>query len=132
MSFTSFAFLVFVAIVVLAYYITPAKYRWIVLLLASYGYYLQASPKSFIFILTTTVVTFYGAKKIDEENLLQKAYLAEHKTTLSRDEKKAYKESVAKRKKRVLVLALVIDFGILILLKYFRYYLDVLGIGLFN
>ena len=52
MSFTSFAFLVFVAIVVLAYYITPAKYRWIVLLLASYGYYLQASPKSFIFILT--------------------------------------------------------------------------------
>ena len=90
MSFTSFAFLVFVAIVVLAYYITPA-------------YYLQASAKSFAFILTTTVVTFYGAKKIDEENLLQKAYLAEHKTTLSRDEKKAYKESVAKRKKRVLV-----------------------------
>lgn len=132
MSFTSFAFLVFVAIVVLAYYITPVKYRWIILLVASYGYYLQASAKSFAFILATTIVTFYGAKKIDEENLLQKAYLAENKATLSRDEKKAYKESVAKRKKRILTLVLVIDFGILILLKYFRYYLDVLGIGLFK
>ena len=90
MSFTSFAFLVFVAIVVLAYYITPVKYRWIILLVASYGYYLQASAKSFAFILATTIVTFYGAKKIDEENLLQKAYLAENKATLSRDEKKAY------------------------------------------
>ncbi|MBR0469111.1 MAG: MBOAT family protein [Mogibacterium sp.] len=132
MSFTSFAFLIFVGVLVLIYYATPARYRWVVLLLASYGYYLQASAKSFAFILLTTVVTFYGALFIDKENSAQKAYLAENKATLSRDEKKAYKEAVAKRKKRILVLVLVIDFGILILLKYFRYYLDVLGIGLFK
>ena len=132
MSFTSFAFLIFVSAVVLIYYITPAKHRWIVLLLASYGYYLQASAKSFAFIVTTTVVTFYTAKFIDRENKAQKAYLAENRDVLSRDEKKAYKETVAKRKKRMLILGLVIDFGILILLKYFRYYLDVLGVGLFK
>ena len=132
MSFTSFAFLVFVGAVVLVYYATPSKYRWIVLLLASYGYYLQASAKSFAFILCTTIVTFYGALFIDKENRAQKTYLAQNRDSLSRDEKKAYKESVAKRKKRILILVLVIDFGILILLKYFRYYLDVLGIGLFK
>lgn len=132
MAFTSFAFLVFVAAVVSAYYVTPARYRWIVLLIASYGYYLQASAKSFVFILITTVVTFYGAKFIDGENRRQKAYLAENRDALSRDEKKAYKEAVAKRKKRILILVLVIDFGILILLKYFRYYLDVLGVSLFK
>lgn len=132
MAFTSFAFLIFVCIVVLAYYMTPANYRWVVLLAASYGYYLQASAKSFAFILLTTVVTFYGALYLDKENKAQKAYLAENRDILSRDEKKAYKEKVAKRKKRILILVLVIDFGILILLKYFRYYLDVLGIGLFR
>lgn len=132
MAFTSFAFLVFVAAVVLVYYVTPAKYRWVVLLLASYGYYLQASAKSFAFILVTTVVTFYGARFLDDQNRTQKEYLAANKDTLSRDEKKAYKEAVAKKKKRILTLVLVIDFGILILLKYFRYYLDVLGVGLFK
>ena len=132
MAFTSLAFLIFVAAVVVVYYLTPSRYRWIVLLLASYGYYLQASAKSFAFIVTTTVVTFYTAKFIDRENKAQKAYLAENRDVLSRDEKKAYKETVAKRKKRMLILGLVIDFGILILLKYFRYYLDVLGVGLFK
>ena len=132
MSFTSFAFLVFVGCVTLVYYFTPVKYRWIVLLAASYGYYLQASAKSFAFILTTTIVTFYCALFIDKENKAQKQYLAENKTTLSRDEKKAYKEEVAKRKKRILLIGLIIDFGILIVLKYFRYYLDVLGVGLFK
>ena len=132
MAFTSFAFLVFVCCVVAAYYITPAKYRWVVLLAASYGYYLQASAKSFVFIVTTTIVTFYAAILIDKENQEQKRYLAENKASLSRDEKKAYKESIAKRKKRILTLGLIIDFGILILLKYFRYYFDVLGIGLFK
>ena len=132
MAFTSLAFLLFVAAVVLIYYVTPEKYRWIVLLAASYGYYLQASAKSFIFIITTTVVTFYCAQYIDRENQGQKKYLAENKASLSRDEKKAYKETVAKRKKRILLIGLVIDFGILIVLKYFRYYLDVLGVGLFR
>lgn len=132
MSFTSFAFLIFVAAVVLAYYAAPAKYRWIVLLAASYIYYLNASAKSFAFILTTTIVTFYGALRIDSKNKEQKRYLAENKDVLSRDEKKAYKEAVGKNKKRILILVLIIDFGILILLKYFRYYLDVLGVGLFR
>ena len=70
MAFTSLAFLIFVAAVVIVYYLTPVRYKWIVLLLASYGYYLQASAKSFAFILVTTVVTFYGAKYIDREDKL--------------------------------------------------------------
>lgn len=132
MAFTSFAFLIFVAAVVIVYYLTPAKYRWVVLLLASYGYYLQASAKSFAFILTTTVVTFYGAQYIDRVDKAQKKYVAENKAELTREERKASKEAAGKKKKRALTLVLLIDFGILIVLKYFRYYLEVLGIGLFK
>ena len=77
MSFTSLAFLVFVAAVVLIYYAVPLRYRGVVLLAGSYFYYLNASAKSFAFILLTTVVTFYGAIYIDKEDKLQKQYLAE-------------------------------------------------------
>ena len=132
MSFTSFAFLIFISVTVIIYYLAPKNYRWVVLLLASYAYYLQASAKSFIFILFTTVVTFYGAKYIGAENARHKEYLAEHKAEMSRDERKALKESVEKKKKRILALVLIIDFGILILLKYFRYYLGAIGIEIFK
>lgn len=132
MAFTSFDFLVFVAIVVAAYYLAPKKYRWIVLLLASYYYYLDASAKSFIFIVTTTVVTFFGAIYIDKEDKKQKQYIADHRNEMTREERKAYKETAGKVKKRALAAILCIDFGILIVLKYFRYYLEVLGIDLFK
>ena len=132
MAFTSFAFLVFVCVVVAFYYIVPKDYRWVVLLLASYFYYLEASSKSFVFILFTTIITFYGAKAIGREEAEYKAYISENKAGMSRDERKAYKESVGKKKKRILTIVLVLDFGILILLKYFRYYLSALGIELFN
>ena len=132
MSFTSLAFLIFVSVVVIAYYITPSKYRWIVLLAASYGYYLQASAKSFVFIVTTTVVTFFGAIYINNEDKKHKAYIAEHKDEMTREERKAYKEASGKVKKRIFLLVLLVDFGILILLKYFRYYFEVMGINLFK
>ena len=132
MAFTSFAFLLFVAAVTIIYYLAPKDYRWIVLLLASYGYYLQASPKSFAFIVTTTIVTFYGAIFIDKFDKEQKAYIAEHKAELSRDERKAVKEAANKKKKRVLAVVLIFVFGILAVLKYFRYYLEVVGINLFK
>ena len=96
MAFTSLAFLIFVALVVIAYYIAPVRYRWVVLLLASYYYYLDASAKSFIFIITTTVVTFYGAIYIDKEDKKQKQYLADHRSEMTREERKAYKELAGK------------------------------------
>ena len=75
MAFTSFYFLIFIAAVVGCYYIVPQKVRWIVLLAASYAFYLISSPKTFVFILFTTVVTFFGGKYIgrlnNEQNISQ-------------------------------------------------------------
>lgn len=132
MSFTSFAFLIFVLTVIVIYYLVPKNYRWIVLLAASYFYYLEASAKTFVFILFTTVVTFYGASFMDKLDGRQKQTLAENKETLTRDEKRAIKDRTAKRKKAILTLVLILDFGILVCLKYFRYYIDALGLELFS
>lgn len=127
MAFTSFAFLVFVAVVVGAYFVTPIKGRWLVLLAASYAFYLISSPKTFVFVLFTTVITFYGGRYIGSQNAAHKAYLAEHKAELSKDEKKVLKAEVQKKKRKMVALILIANFGVLAFLKYFRYYIELIA-----
>ena len=45
MAFTSFYFLFFVALVICVYYAFPKNGRWLVLLTASYAFYLISSPR---------------------------------------------------------------------------------------
>ena len=127
MAFTSLYFLIFVAAVTGCYYAVPQKSRWIVLLAASYVFYLISSPKTFIFILFTTVVTFFGGRYIGRLNTEHKEYLEAHKSELSRDDKKELKAAVKKRKRKMVFLVLLADFGVLAALKYFRYYIEILA-----
>ena len=128
MAFTSFNFLLFVAATVLVYYIMPLKFRWFVLLAASYTFYLMSSPKTFVFILFTTIITFFGGRKIGNINNASSDYLEENKENLTKDEKKTIKAEFKKRKKRTVALVLILDFGILAILKYFRYYIQAMNI----
>ncbi|MCQ4635261.1 MBOAT family protein [Anaerovorax odorimutans] len=127
MAFTSFYFLVFVLAVVCLYFAIPKRYRWGVLLLASYVFYLISSPRTFIFLLFTTAVTFWGGKRIGKQNAEYKEYIAQNGDRLSRDEKKAQKALSQKKKKRIVALLLLLDFGVLAIVKYFRYYIEALG-----
>lgn len=127
MAFTSFYFLVFVAIVIGAYYVTPIKGRWLVLLAASYAFYLISSPKTFVFLLSATVITFLGGWYIGAQNAAHKSYLAAHKESLSKEEKKALKAKVQKKKRRMVALILICNFGVLAFLKYFKVYLELLA-----
>lgn len=124
MAFTSFYFLVFAALTAAVYYIAPVRSRWIVLLAASYAFYLISSPKTFVFVIFTTVITFFGGKYIARINAEHKEYLAEHKEQLSKEDKKALKAQVQKRKRKAVALILIANFGVLAILKYFRYYIE--------
>ena len=126
MAFTSFKFLVFVLAVVGLYYATPKKFRWAELLAASYAFYLISSPNTFVFLLLTTVTTFLGGRAIGKINNDHKAYLAEHKDTMSRDDKKELKANIQKKKRKVVLVLLLVNFGVLAFVKYFRYYINVL------
>jgi len=61
MSFVSIEFLFFLACIWGIYYIVPQKYRYIVLAVASYGFYLSWSFKYTILLLVMTVITYIGA-----------------------------------------------------------------------
>ncbi len=124
MSFTSVAFLLFVVGTAVVYFLVPQKVRWIVLLLASYTFYLLSSPKTFIFVLITTVTTFFGGKKIGSYDATYKAYIEENTNCLEKDQKKSLKKENKMKKQRVLIFVMVVNFGILAFLKYFRVYLN--------
>ena len=98
MAFTSFSFLLFAAAVIALYYLVPKKLQWWVLLIASYVFYLTADVRYLVFILLTTVTTYFTALHMGKALDVQDQYLAEHKKELSREEKKEYKAKVKSAK----------------------------------
>lgn len=101
MSLVSNMFLLFVAVSAGIYYLLPEKYRWCGLLVCSYWYYLAAGVQYVVFILFSTIVT-YGS------GLLVSRYLEESK----------------KKAKLFLVLGLVLNFGMLGVVKYTNFILE--------
>ena len=119
MAFTTLAFFLFTAVVITVYFLFPVrKYQWVILLIADYIFYLYAGYKFAVFILFTTVTIYAAARKIESLQLQSKAKLKENTKTWSKEEKKAYKAGVKRRKNTYLILALVANFGILVFLKY--------------
>ena len=117
MQFTSFGFLLFAAIALLAYWLTPKKARWVTLLVASYGFYLFAGVKVLGFMVFTTLTTYLFTLAMDKRIAKQDAYLKENKATLSREEKKACKAKTKAATRVLMTLCLVLNFGMLALCK---------------
>ena len=118
MLFTSYQFIAFITAVLVAYYLVPKKWQWPLLLVASYIFYWCADPMYLLFIGVTTVSTYFVSRGLEKVNAAQKAYLAEHKATLSKEEKKAYKNKMKQKKWRLLLLCLIFNLGILSVTKY--------------
>lgn len=118
MSFVSYGFVAFMTVCLLAYYITPKKFRYLVLLLASYVFYILAMRRYVIYLFVTTVTVYGAGILIDRIAKQQKAYIKAKKEQLSKEEKKAYKASMKKKQKTVLVICLLLNFGVLAFLKY--------------
>lgn len=102
MLFNSLTFAVFLPIVFAAYWLLPHRFRWILLLAASYYFYMSWNVKYVVLILLTTVVSYLAAIGI------------EHSCT-------------TRQKKCWLAGAAVISLGILFVFKYFNFAMDSLA-----
>lgn len=107
MSLISMEFLIFVAVGVIGYYLIPKKWQWVWLLLFSYIYYASTGFKFTFFILYATLVT-YGA------GMLMYKVQTDGKNDIHHK----------KKKKSILVLALILDFGMLAVLKYTNFAIE--------
>ena len=100
MLFNSFTFIVFFIAVSALYFVLPHKIRWILLLAASCIFYMAWNPKLIILILITIFINYTAALYI-------------------------YKCKNQKGKK-ILILTLFIDFGLLFIFKYLGFMNDTL------
>jgi D-alanyl-lipoteichoic acid acyltransferase DltB (MBOAT superfamily) len=66
MVFTSLNFLLFFPVVILLFYITPIKYRWVSLLVSSYFFYLNIEPVFGLFTALITLSTYFFTRLIDK------------------------------------------------------------------
>ncbi len=97
MVFNSVEFLVFFPIVVILYFIIPQKYKWVLLLVASYYFYMAWKPEYILLILFSTIINYYIAIFMEKCN--------------TKNEKKKY-----------LYISLFANLGILFLFKYFNFF----------
>lgn len=132
MAYTSLKFFLFLAVLGIVYFRFPWKQsKWMVLLAASYVFYLLASYRLVAFLLFTTGSTYLGGLKIESISRRAKQTIAEHKADWDRERKKNFKAGENRKKRQILSLVLVANFGILVFLKYYNLFAgslnDVLG-----
>ncbi len=83
MLFNSLEFIIFFPIVVALYFALKPKYRWILLLLASYYFYMCWNYKYIVLIMFSTVVDYFAGILMhkDREKRLRKLLLLASLTT---------------------------------------------------
>lgn len=124
MSITSVAFLAFLFALLIAYYLIPRRYQWVLLLAASILFYILCGGARYFICVLFTAVTVYLAARILRKMLeTQKAKLKEQKQLLSKDELKQLKNAGKKKRKAVLLLAILLNVGVLCYFKYSHFFL---------
>lgn len=124
MLFTSFEFIVFIAIVFVLYYALPKKMQWPLLLIFSYIFYFMADWRYLFFIVTTTISTYFISIKMEKINNAQNEYIKLHKEEMSREDKKAYKAKMKAKKWKWLLICLFFNIGILAVTKYTNFVIN--------
>ncbi|MCB0810558.1 MAG: MBOAT family protein, partial [Flavobacteriales bacterium] len=96
MLFNSFEFAVFFPLVAAAYFLLPHRWRWLLLLGASYWFYMAWKAEYAVLLVISTLVDFTAARGIA-------------------------KASTPVGRKRWLLLSVITNLGILVGFKYFNF-----------
>ena len=99
MLFNSINFLIFLVVVISTYYVVKPSLRWVVLLLASYYFYMSWNPAFIILIVFSTLIDFWAGLKI-------------------------YNSTNKKERKKFLIMSLISNLGLLFFFKYFNFFID--------
>ena len=120
MTITSLAFLVFLLLTFIVYYICPKKFRWLVLLAASIYFYIVAGAVIFLpFIFGTSFIVWICSVMIGR--LYNACDQSLSSSELDRKQKKTIKQKYRKKAKIWLVLSLILCIGYLCVAKFAKY-----------
>jgi alginate O-acetyltransferase complex protein AlgI len=99
MLFNTLEFLLFFPVVLVLFYLLPHKYRWLLLLVASYYFYMGWNPAYVLLLVLTTTVDFYVANRMQD-----------------------YADK--KDRRPWLLLSLFFNIGLLMYFKYYNFFID--------
>lgn len=97
MLFNSVSFLFFFTIVTILYFSIPYRFRWILLLFASYIFYTGFRPEYLLLIILLTFVSYFSALQMG-------------------------KEAIPSKRKKILLFCLAFHLGILFIFKYYNFF----------
>lgn len=117
MALTSFNFLCFLAVVLILYYIVPKRFQWMLLLVASYAFYLYSGVAQVFFLLGTTIVTYGSGMLMQKRRNRYKAELSAE-PSMEKEKKQALKKKTAADIHKIQVLTVVLDLVVLAVVKY--------------
>ena len=124
MAYTSLGFLAFLGLVIMVYYLVPKKYQWIVLLTASYTFYLFSGVAQIAFILGTTVVTYVSALLMQKKRDAYKAELAAIGPGITRDQKQELKKKTNNKIRVVQFASVIAVLLVLAVVKYLNFAIE--------
>ncbi|MFC1785350.1 MBOAT family O-acyltransferase, partial [Candidatus Neomarinimicrobiota bacterium] len=99
MLFNSTQFIIFFPVVVFFYFLLPHRFRWMLLLVASYYFYMCWKAEYLLLILGSTIVDYIVAIQMS-------------------------RQSTKAKKKLYLILSLAVNLGLLFGFKYFNFFSD--------
>ena len=121
MGLTTFRFFIFLFILLIVYFIVPKKRQWIVLLLGSLFFYSLTGVKNLAYIGFTSLSAYLSGLWMQSVQKKGKAYLKSHKEDLSKDERKEYKQRIQTKRKLIMALIMILNFGLLCYFKYLNF-----------
>lgn len=126
--FISYEFIAFLLLLFVLYYLLPKKWQWMLLLIANFLFYYSVGHWYPLFILITSLTIYGAGRMMEREGGKLQAYSTAAKSgdipKPSREEKKAFKAKINKRKKIWMLAALLLNLGILAVLKYTNFIID--------
>ena len=113
MAFTSVSFLIFLLATLVLYYLLPKKLQWVLLLIASYGFYWIGGGKTVLYLVFTTLTVYLSGRALGALNARPKADAAAA-------------ARIRRQKKWVVLATVLVDFGLLFVVKYGSFTVELL------
>ena len=126
MTFLSSGFLLLVGAMLIAYYLLPKGFRYLVLLAGSVVFYALAGRVYLPFLAVTVVTVYATALWLGRSLARQKAYVSEHKKELTKEAIAAYKKGESRKRSALFLACLLLNLGLLGALKYTSFLLSAL------
>ncbi len=122
MLLVSYGFLAFLAAAVIFYYLVPGRFQWILLLAVSFLFYASGGAVYLIYPLITSVSTWLLALAMGRADEKSRTFIEQQEP--DKEQRRACLARAKKQKKRLMLAGLLLNFGILAVLKYTNFLLQ--------